>query len=155
MIIYVTGPLGSRRKETAQKLAARNNMDYLDFDEEIKQRDGRSISRIVMTMGEHEYRNKEYELLEEFTAKMEDGVPLNLVCACSDGILLDPMCADLARKGNIVIADADLTAEELWDQAKDDASIPYAFMMDADEERKKEKFLRMYELRKQVYEEFI
>ena len=153
MNIYVTGPCGSDRKSAAQALAEKYNLKYLDFDSEIEKRDGRSISRICMMMGEHEYRNKEYELLDEL--KDKDG----FVCACSDAILFDPMCLELMKQKKIFIADIDKSPEELWEaacrEAGDKAStIHYAFMSNPDEDIKKEKFLHLLEMRKGIYAEF-
>ena len=146
MNIYVTGPIGSDRRGLAHRLAKEKHLTYLDMDEEITRKDGRSIRRLCMMMGEHEHRNKEYEVLEECAGR--DG----LVCACSDAILLDPMCADLARQGTVVIADPDLSCEALWEKAKNDPSIPYAFLLEPDEKKKKKKFEELYQRRKPIYD---
>jgi len=63
--IIVTGYFGAPIVETARKLAAAERLDYLSLDEEITKRDGRSIKRLVMMNGEHGYRNREYEVVEE------------------------------------------------------------------------------------------
>lgn len=147
--IYVTGFIGSDRKNLAERLAEERGLTFLDLDEEIKERDGRSVMRIIMMMGEHEYRNKEYELLEELSHR-ED-----LVVCCGDGALFDEMCAELMEKGDIVIADADKSAEELWEAAKDDGSIPYAFMQFDPEDKKKETFFKLFEQRKDIYGKYI
>ena len=63
--IFVIGFMGSDRKGTAENIAKELDYQLVDLDREIEQEDGRSIQRICMTMGEHEYRNKEYESLEK------------------------------------------------------------------------------------------
>ncbi|MEA4921956.1 MAG: shikimate kinase [Eubacteriaceae bacterium] len=153
MNIYVTGPIGSDRKKAAQKLAEETGYDFLDFDAEIEKRDGRTIRRICMMMGEHEYRNKEYELLNEL-AESGRSDKEGYVCSCSDGILFDPMCSELMKKGRILIADADMSVDDLWEQAKNDTDLPYAFMSDPNENTKKKKFMELYELRKNIYMKF-
>ena len=104
--------------------------------------------RIIMLMGEHEYRNKEYEALEQLSKKE------NLVIVCGDGVLFDPMCADMLETGEVVIADAEKSAEALWEVAKNDSSIPYAFMQFSDEEKKKAKFFDLFEQRKEIYDKY-
>lgn len=148
MNIYVTGPIGSDRKGLAARLAEELSMNYLDMDSEIEKRDGRSIKRICMMTGEHEYRNQEYKLLTEI---MDSG---GYVCACSDAILLDPMCADILSAGRIVIAGSKSSPEELWQAAEADADIPYAFMADPDPGIRKAQFMKLYELRKNIYRKY-
>lgn len=146
--IYVTGFIGSDRYSLGKKLAEEKGMELIILDKFIEEIDGRSVMRIIMLMGEHEYRNKEYEALEELSKK-ED-----LVVVCGDGALFDEMCAELMEQGEVVIADADKTVEELWQSAKDDKSIPYAFMQFAAEDEKRGTFFKMYDQRKPIYDKY-
>ena len=146
--IYVTGFIGSNRAAIGKKLSEEKGLELINLDDYIEEADGRSIMRIIMLMGEHEYRNKEYEALEALSKK-ED-----LVIVCGDGVLFDPMCADIMEEGEILIAGADKSAEELWEVAKDDKSIPYAFMQFEDEEKKKAKFFDLFEQRKEIYNKY-
>jgi shikimate kinase len=147
--IFVTGYMGAATRELAEKITAELSYELIDMDAEIEKLDGRTIQRICMLMGEHEYRNKEYEALEELSKK-ED-----LVVVCGDGALFDEMCEELMGKGEIVIADADRSAEELWQAAKDDKNIPYAFMQFGSEDEKRETFFKMYDQRKPIYDKYI
>ena len=147
--IYITGYIGSDRAALAKKVADETGAKTVDLDSEIKRLDGRSVMRIVMMMGEHEYRNKEYEALE-MLAEQED-----LVVVCGDGTLFDEMCRELMEKGTVLIADADKSAEELWENAKKDPNIPYAFMQMGEEEEKKARFMKMYEARKELYGKYL
>lgn len=147
--VYITGYIGSDRAALAKKVADETGAKTVDLDSEIKRLDGRSVMRIVMMMGEHEYRNKEYEALE-MLAEQED-----LVVVCGDGTLFDEMCRELMEKGTVLIADADKSAEELWENAKKDPNIPYAFMQMGEEEEKKARFMKMYEARKELYGKYL
>ena len=90
-IIFVTGYFGAPIREVAEKTAEREGCALLSLDEEIEKADGRSILRICMLMGEHEYRNKEYEILA--------GLPEeDLVVYCGDGVLNDEMSRDIILK---------------------------------------------------------
>lgn len=146
--IFVTGFLGSDRKAEAEKLAAELGYQAIDLDAEIEKEDGRSVQRICMTMGEHEYRNKEYEMLERL-ASMED-----IVVSCGDGVLLDDMSRGILSEHQVVIADAELGAEELWEKARNQKHLPYAFMQMGDDATRKEKFMALYQRRRELYQEF-
>lgn len=147
--VFVIGFLGSDRHGTAEKLAAELSYRLVDLDREIEKKDGRSVQRICMMMGEHEYRNKEYELLE--TLALQD----KIVVCCGDGVIFDDMNRDILKKNQVVIADADLSPEELWERAKNSTDSVYAFMHQADEVLKKEKFMELYRQRKDLYSCFI
>jgi len=184
MIIYVTGPLGSDRHGLAEKTAKEYGLPLYDLEAEIEKRDGRSIRRIVMMMGEHELRNKEYETLVALLGELgESDSPdtvdpdLPVVCSrckgmeaeadgetltapgdvfsavicCNDDVVLDPMSYDLLKAGKVLIADDD--PEVLFKRASADQSTHYAFLMDPDEERRRTKFMELYERRKGIYEE--
>ncbi len=140
--IYVTGFIGSRRKQLAQELADKYGYEYIDIDKRIEASDGRSIKRICMMEGEHSYRNKEYEILKNLESET------GFVAACSDGIALDDMCADILKRSTVYIADEELDVENLWEQALSDEEIPYAFLMEKDYGR----FCSLYEMRKNIYQ---
>ena len=148
-IIFVTGFIGSDRIGLARRLAAQNGMEFVSLDDEIEAKDGRNVRRIAMMMGEHEVRNKEYEMAKGMLERE------GLVVACSDGIILDDECLSLLAQGNVVIADGDLTPEQLWEQAKADPNPAYAFLSaslsDEDEGEKYQRFLALYQARMPIY----
>lgn len=146
--IFVIGFLGSDRKTAAQQLADELNYQIVDLDEEIEKKDGRSIARICMTMGEHEYRNQEYQMLSELAEKR------GIVVCCGDGVVLDDMSLELLKQNTVVVADAELTAGELWEKARELKNPLYAFMLQTDEQLKKEKFMALYQQRKPLYSQF-
>ena len=75
MVIYVIGFIGSDRMTAARAASEEYGIPLYDLNAEIEERDGRSIRRMVITMGEHELRNKEYETL---TAILKEcGEPVN------------------------------------------------------------------------------
>ena len=130
--IFVIGFMGSERKGTAEKIAKELNYRLVDLDREIEQEDGRSIQRICMTMGEHEYRNKEYESLEKLAGQNR-----------------------ILEKNCVIIADRETPVEILWERARaEQESSPYAFMHQSDDKLKKEKFINLYEQRKSLYNQF-
>ena len=147
--IYITGFIGSDRLSLGKSIADEKGLEMIVLDEYIKEMDGRSVMRIIMLMGEHEYRNKEYEALEQLS-QQED-----LVVVCGDGVLFDEMCAELMEQGEIFIADGEKSAGELWLAAKDDDTVPYAFMQFSAEEEKKDTFFKLYEQRQPIYKKYL
>ena len=180
MVIYVIGFIGSDRMAVARAASEQHNVPLYDLAAEIEERDGRTIRRMVITMGEHELRNKEYETL---TAILRDlGEPADpseiaesvaacdyaAVICCTDDLILDPMSADLVRAGEVIIADDPATAgnpelatarlDAMFGRAialaPDDQSLHYAFLLDPDKAAAKEKFMKLYEQRRPLYESF-
>ena len=155
--IFILGLLGSDRLGIAKDLAARLSCESelscktsykaISLDTYIEETDGRSIKRICMTMGEHEYRNKEFEALQAII-QGEDSAQ-GLVVACGDGILLDEMCEELLRKEFTIFLDP--PPASLWEAAKNDTSIPYAFMYEPDLEKRQAKFEELYNIRRPIY----
>ena len=142
--IFVTGYMGAATRDLAEKIAAELSYELIDLDAEIEKEDGRTIQRICMLMGEHEYRNKEYEMLQSLIDRER------IVVLCGDGIIFDDQNREVLEANTVVIADADTDIEILWERAKDLKGLPYAFMNFGGDERK-EKFIELYEQRKDIY----
>lgn len=142
--IFVTGYMGAGTRELAEQIAADTGYELIDLDAEIEKADGRSIQRICMLMGEHEYRNKEYEMLQSL--KDRDGI----VVLCGDGIIFDDQNREVLEANTVALADADTDIDILWERAKDLKGLPYAFMNFGGDERKAQ-FIELYEQRKEIY----
>ena len=168
MVIYVIGFIGSDRMAVARAASEQHNVPLYDLAAKIEERDGRTIRRMVITMGEHELRNKEYETLTAILRELgEPADPSEIaesvaacdhsaVICCTDDLILDPMSADLVRAGEVIIADesADAMFERAVTLAPDDQSLHYAFLLDPDKAAAKEKFMKLYEQRRPLYESF-
>ena len=178
MVIYVIGFIGSDRMAVARAASEQHGVPLYDLAAEIEERDGRTIRRMVITMGEHELRNKEYEaltaILQELGEPTEpDPAPIcsrgstpadaagrtaaySAVICCSDDTILDPMSADLVRAGKVIVTKepADTMFERAIAQAPDDDSIHYAFLLDPDKDAARVKFMKLYEQRRPLYDSF-
>lgn len=158
-IIFVTGFIGSDRAGLARQMADERGMKFVDLDQEIEAKDGRTVRRIAMAMGEHEVRNKEYEALKDLLEREETATRENesektgFVVACSDGIVLDDECLALLAQGQVVIADETLTPEQLWRQAKAEPNPAYAFLLSSGEEEAEQyqRYLELYLARIPLY----
>ena len=142
--IFVTGYMGADTRGLAEEIASETGYELIDLDAEIEKLDGRTIQRICMLMGEHEYRNKEYEMLQSL--KNREGI----VVLCGDGIIFDDQNREVLEANTVALADADTDINVLWDHAKDLKGLPYAFMNFGGDERKAQ-FIELYEQRKDIY----
>ena len=130
-LIIVTGCFGAPVLKKAREVAAQRSLPLVDLDQEIEKRDGRSIQRLVMMNGEHGYRNKEYEVLQELS-----DAGTSCVVACGDGVLYDDDSRSIILENELVIAGDDLSEEELWENAKSITDSYHAFMSFGTEEEK-------------------
>ena len=133
--------------------------DFQVFDmlKEIERLDGRSLLKICMGHGEHALRNCEYEVLSklvdpnfEIGMAKDEEYPRNLVVACGDGIVLDDQCYEILQGQKRVVVE--MPIEEMWANAKDDKSIPYAYMQFGTDEERFAQFKKNYELRTHLYQ---
>ncbi len=164
--IFVTGFFGAPLLQRAQQLAEEHGLPLISLDEEIEKADGRSVRRICMMMGEHEYRNKEYEILKKLTESalneenectLDEGeTPRSgAVVLCGDGVLHDDMSRDLIITHTLVVAGGDMSCDELWENAKDIEGSTHAFMHFGTEEKKRAAFDDLYERQRVLFTPYI
>ena len=200
MVIYVIGFLGADRIGAATKKSEELGLPLYDLNKEIEKRDGRSVRRMVIMMGEHELRNKEYDTLVAILGELgetalpdtvdPDMPPVCSRCAateaeaelaaaidpeaafaegtlgqlfrgkdeytavicCNDDVVLDPQSAEIIRAGEVIVVEED--PEVMFQRASEDTETHYAFLMDGNEDRRRAKFMELYERRKGVYDSF-
>ena len=140
-IVFVTGFFGASVMQTALRIADEENLDIISLDDEIEKNDGRSARRICMVMGEHEYRNKEYEELKKLNESAGDR---KMVVCCGDGVLYDEMSRDIILEHRLVIVGNDLSVDELWENAKASEGSYHAFMHFGTPEEKRDAFERLW-----------
>jgi shikimate kinase len=95
--IVLVGFMGTGKTAVGRRLAGRLGLKYLDMDETIEERQGRSISAIFAEDGEPRFRELERELARELAVRS------GLVIATGGGIVLNPEnIADFERTGLVV-----------------------------------------------------
>jgi shikimate kinase len=82
--IVLFGFMGSGKTSVGKQLAGRLGMTFLDMDEVIEARQGKSIPRIFAEEGEPRFRALERELVKELAARR------GLVVATGGGVVLNP-----------------------------------------------------------------
>jgi shikimate kinase len=143
--IFLTGYMGSDLSTLGNRLADFLGYELLVLDDLIVARDGRPLQKLIMLMGEHEYRNKEFEILEEYSRRTD------FVMVCSDGVVLDQMCLALLKRNPTLFHEEPL--DLMWSRAKNDNSLHYAFMHGNEEKEIYKKFNDFYEIRLPLYKE--
>lgn len=72
MKIILSGYMGSGKTEVGRALSEKNGLPFLDLDEQISAREGKSISEIFETKGEIYFRKREAEVLKDLLQSQED-----------------------------------------------------------------------------------
>lgn len=78
-VIFLTGFMGSGKTVTGRLLASRLGYDFLDLDDWIEKKEGRTISRIFASEGESGFRELEQKALYEMGSRER------IVIACGGG----------------------------------------------------------------------
>jgi shikimate kinase len=111
--LYLIGYRGTGKTTVARLLANLLHWPFIDMDEQIEARQGRSIRRIFEEWGEAEFRRLESNLLRE----LDDSQPR--VVATGGGVVLDRANRDYLRKsGKTAWLTAD--AGTLWKRLQED-----------------------------------
>jgi len=142
--LFIIGYIGSDRRRVGEEAAHLLGYELLVLDDLIVKRDGRPLKKIIMAMGEHEYRNKEYDILEMYSKKN------SFVMVCGDGIVLDEMCITILKDNPTLFVDEPL--ELLWSRVKNDQTLLYSFLENTSKTLVFKKFSELYQLRLPLYQ---
>jgi len=84
--------MGSGKSTIGKRVSEVLDLQFIDMDEEIERREGRSVRRIFEEDGEEYFRLKEKELLRELVERD------NVVVATGGGVVIDPENRELLKK---------------------------------------------------------
>ncbi len=100
--IIITGFMGTGKSVVAEKLARKLEMEFIDMDQIIEERQGMSISDIFGRYGEEYFREQENKLVKKLSQKE------NMVIATGGGTFLSSdNTRILSQKGKIICLYAD------------------------------------------------
>src|SRR5574341_1520015 len=97
--VFLLGFMGCGKTTVGKLLSQRLGWSFLDVDEEIERRQGRTIRQIFEQDGEPYFRQVESELLEETLAR---GSKESLVVALGGGTIAQPINAQRIRANGAV-----------------------------------------------------
>lgn len=84
MNVFLIGFMGSGKSKLGKRLAGSLNLDYVDLDDEIEKREGRSITEIFASDGEASFRLIEQKVLFDFYADKNVVISLGGGTCCND-----------------------------------------------------------------------
>lgn len=138
--IVLVGFMGTGKTAVGKRLAERLNMTFLDMDDIIEERAGKSIPRIFAEDGEPHFRALERALVRELSEKT------GLVIGAGGGVVLNPdNISDYSRTGLVVCLSA--TPEVILDRVAGDTARP---LLAGDDKIKK--IRNLLEFRRKFYD---
>lgn len=138
--IVLVGFMGTGKTVVGKRIAQRLNMTFLDMDDIIEKRQGKSIPDIFAEDGEPHFRAVERKLVRELSART------GLVIGAGGGIVLDPdNISDYSKTGKVVCLSA--TPEVILERVAKDTNRP---LLASDD--KMRKILDLLESRQKFYD---
>ena len=95
--VALIGFMGTGKTVIGAKLAQVLDKEFIELDELIVQKAGKSIPQIFAEEGEIQFREYEMEICKEISQRE------NLVIACGGGIVLNKLNLDYLRQSSIII----------------------------------------------------
>jgi shikimate kinase len=96
--VVLVGTMGSGKTRVGRQLATRLGLGFVDSDEQIERRCGRTVREIFESDGEPAFRKLEAEALAEAI-----GSSARSVIAAAGGVVLDPRNRELLRRAAAVV----------------------------------------------------
>jgi len=109
--VSLVGFMGAGKTTVGRALAARLEWDFIDLDEEIQVRAGRTIAQIFDERGEAAFRRLERQLLSEVLGSRRTG---GWVLSVGGGAFVDAGIRELLREHDVQTVFLDAPAEELF-----------------------------------------
>jgi shikimate kinase len=168
--------MGSGKTTVSKILSRLTGAQWIDMDQEIEKAEGMPVRKIFIKYGEHEFRNKESELLDKLChvtgaldllagdatgeRKVLDRISKyeafahrseRLIVSCGGGIILDDLNRKILQSQYTIFLESD--PEELFHRVNGDRNRPFAFMDIKDENERRQRFLDLYKKREPLYQE--
>lgn len=174
--IFLIGYMGSGKTTVSRILSKQTGASCVDMDQEIEKAEGMPIRKMFIKFGEHEFRNKESELLDKLCRvtsaidvmageetgekKVLDKVSKyeafahrddNLIVSCGGGVILDDLNRQILHRQYTIFLEANPAM--LFERVNGDVNRPLAFMDIPDEGERRRNFIERYEKREPLYRE--
>jgi shikimate kinase len=132
--------MGSGKTAAGRRVALRLGLPFIDLDEQVELREGRTVDEIFTAVGETGFRRAENETLADLLNQHGDGA---LVLSLGGGTVTWPESAALLESAAFVVL-IKTSPETLWGRICDDTGRPLAQTRDG--------FLALAALRSDIYE---
>ncbi len=109
--ISLVGFMGAGKTTVGRALAAKLGWEFVDLDDLIQARDGRTIPQIFQNSGEKAFRELEHQVLGEFVSSSRANAS---VLSLGGGAFIDNTNQHLLRENEIPAVFLDASAEELF-----------------------------------------
>ena len=133
--------MGAGKTTVGGALASKLGWNFVDLDELIQARDGRTIPEIFQNSGEKAFRDLERELLQEFVKSSRTQAS---VLSLGGGAFIDNTNQQLLRENKIPAVFLDASAEELFRRCRQ-PGVDRPLLSDRDG------FSALYERRRPAY----
>lgn len=137
--IFLCGFMGCGKTTIGKKLARELGLSFVDLDDYIVKKEGRTIPEIFSADGESYFRKVEADSIGEISVK-------GGIIATGGGTILNPDTADFAREKGVVCF-LDVPFEVCYKRIEGDTNRPLVM------NNTKESLKELYEKRKPVYRE--
>jgi len=142
--IILTGFMGTGKTTIGKRLAKQLKYDFIDTDELIQERAGRTIPEIFQEMGETAFREMEAAIARELSGRQ------GLVISTGGRLMLDPGNAEaLSRTGRVFCLIA--TPEEIFQRISNDPHIKRPLLT---VQNPMERIVELMQHRQEGYEQF-
>ncbi len=109
--IYLVGFMGTGKTAVGKELSSRLNGQFIEMDDEIEKRAGKSIVKIFAQDGEAHFRKLEKELLKELSKKQ------GLIVSCGGGLICDEENLRILKETGTVI-NLKSSAQKIYERTK-------------------------------------
>jgi shikimate kinase len=133
--------MGAGKTTVGRALAAKLGWRFVDLDDLVRERDGRTVPEIFQQSGEGVFRGLERQLLEEVVRLPEMGCS---VLSLGGGAFIDNTNQQLLRENGIPAVFLDAPAEELFHRCEE-PTVVRPLLSD------RERFSALYEQRRPAY----
>ncbi len=97
MNLYIVGFMGSGKTAVAKEISKTTDLKYIEIDELIEKKEGRSINDIFKDSGEDYFRKIEKETIKEI------GLSDNQVVSCGGGVVIDRENISLMKDSGLLV----------------------------------------------------
>jgi len=144
-VVILVGFMGAGKTSVGQELARRTGWQFLDLDDVVEAREGRSIAEIFRASGEAQFRRAEAEALRDILKSLPASGH-ELILALGGGAYVQRENAQLIREEGARVVFLDAPVEELHRRCAPKAGARPLFQ---DENQ----FRQLYEARRSGYME--